>query len=71
MEDRIKLTAELLHKKYDMQLLTKREVSKEMNISEGTLDNIRRSGDIENIKIGGQVMFTLCEVARFINEGSK
>jgi len=58
----------LLYEKYNSQLLNKKEASRELNISEGTIDNLRKAGDITGKKVSGQIMFTLAEIARFLSE---
>lgn len=45
--------------------LTKKEAAKALGFSEGTIDNMRRRGDIESYEYGGQVRIERSEVERF------
>lgn len=58
----------MLREKYNKMLVTKKEGSKELNISTGSLDELRRRGEIKSRKVLGQVMFDIGEIARFISE---
>ncbi len=49
-----------------VNLLTKNETAQELKISTSTLDKMARAGEIKNIKVGGQVRYTITEVARII-----
>ncbi len=49
-------------------LYKKREAARLLEISESTLDRLRKLGLIESKKVGGQIMFTTIEIARFIEE---
>ena len=59
---------EMLRKNYKKMLLTKKEIAKELNVSEATIDRLRQNGQLNSKKILGQVMFSLDEVARFLYE---
>ena len=58
----------MLYQKHGKHLLTKREARNELGISEGTIDGLRKMGDITGKRVKGQVMFSLSEVARFIGD---
>ena len=55
-----------LQKKYGKSLLNKKEVSAELNISQATLDRIRKTGEIKSKKVGGGVFFTIKEISLFL-----
>lgn len=57
---------EQLQKRHQKSLLNKDETAKELNISIPTLDRLRKSGQIKSKKIGGSIMFTLNEIASFL-----
>ena len=57
-----------LRDNYNKMLLTKRETAKELSVSEGTLDRLRKNGQLTSKKVLGQVMFSIDEVARFLAE---
>lgn len=44
---------------------TKREAAEALGFSEGTIDNMRRRGEIESYEYGGQVRIERQEVERF------
>ena len=56
----------MLRDTHDKMFLTKKEARKELNISEGTLDRLRKNGTISSKKILGQIMFDIGELARFM-----
>ena len=47
-------------------LVSKKDTAKEFSISEMTLDRLRKDGKILPKKVGGQIMFPLDEIARFL-----
>ena len=49
-------------------LLSKKETAKELNISEATIDQLRKNGELSSKKILGQIMFSIDEIARFLYE---
>ncbi len=57
-----------LREVHGKMLLSKKETAKELGISGGTLDSVRRKGGIKSKKILGQIFFDIGEVARFIAE---
>ncbi|MFA6739936.1 MAG: helix-turn-helix domain-containing protein [Arcobacteraceae bacterium] len=59
---------EMLRKNYKKMLLTKKEIAKELNVSEATIDRLRQKGQLNSKKILGQIMFPIDEIARFIYE---
>lgn len=58
----------MLRETYKKMLLNKKETCREINISTGSLDELRRQGEIKSRKVLGQVMFDIGEVARFMAE---
>jgi hypothetical protein len=59
-------TLENLQHRYLKSLLSKKETAKELNISQATLDRLRKSGAIKSKKVGGGVFFTINEIALFL-----
>ena len=59
---------EMLRENHKSAFITKKEVAKELHISTGTVDALRRDGQIMSRKVIGQVMFDIGEVARFMAE---
>ena len=57
-----------LNKKYDRMVISKSEFANELNISEATIDRLRKAGAIKSKKVGGQIYFTLATVAEYIAE---
>jgi hypothetical protein len=57
---------EMLKTNYKRSLLSKRETANELNISQATVDKLRKSGAISSKKIGGGIYFTLDEIANFV-----
>lgn len=57
---------EMLRTNYKRSLLSKRETANELNISQATVDKLRKSGAISSKKIGGEIYFTLDEIANFV-----
>lgn len=55
-----------LRETYNTMLLNKEQTAKELNISQATLDRLRKSGGIKGKKVCGQIMFKIDEVARYI-----
>jgi len=53
------------HKK---MLLSKKEVAKELSVSEATVDRLRAAGELQSKKVLGQVMFNIDEIARYLSE---
>jgi hypothetical protein len=60
-------TLDNLHQRYKKSLLTKKETAKELNISQATLDRLRKANDISSKKVGGGIYFTLKEIASFLD----
>ncbi len=58
---------ENLQHRFKKSLLTKKETAKELNISQATLDRLRKSGEIKSKKVGGGVFFTIIEIANFLD----
>ncbi|RXK03326.1 MULTISPECIES: helix-turn-helix domain-containing protein [Halarcobacter] len=58
---------ENLQQRYSKSLLSKKETAKELNISQATLDRLRKSGLVKSKKVGGGVFFTLTEIASFLD----
>jgi vacuolar-type H+-ATPase subunit C/Vma6 len=59
---------DMLRERYKKMLLTKKETANELNISQATLDRLRKSGQIKSKKVMGSIMFSLDEIARFLHE---
>jgi hypothetical protein len=57
---------ENLQHRFKKSLLTKKETARELNISQATLDRLRKSGDIKSKKVGGGIFFTIHEIASFV-----
>jgi len=55
-----------LYHRFKKSLLSKKETARELNISQATLDRLRKSGDIKSKKIGGGIFFTIQEIASFV-----
>jgi len=55
-----------LQKKYGKSLLNKKVVATELNISQATLDRLRKTGEIKSKKVGGGVFFTIKEISLFL-----
>jgi len=60
-------TLDNLQQRYKKSLLTKKETAQELNISQATLDRLRKSGGIQSKRVGGGIYFTLKEIASFID----
>ena len=58
---------ENLQQRHPKSLLSKKETAKELNISQATLDRLRKSGVIKSKKVGGGVFFTINEIALFLD----
>lgn len=59
-------TLDNLQHRHKKSLLTKKETAKELNVSEATLDRLRKSGVIKSKRVGGGVFFTINEIVTFI-----
>ena len=59
-------TLDNLQQKYQKLLLSKKETASELNISQATLDRLRKNGEIQSKKVGGGIFFTLNEIALFL-----
>ena len=59
-------TLDNLQHRFKKSLLTKKETARELNISQATLDRLRKSGEIKSKKVGGGVFFTINEIALFV-----
>lgn len=57
-----------LNGKYKRMLISKSEFANELNVSEATIDRLRKAGAIKSKKVGGQIYFTLATVAEYIAE---
>ena len=57
-----------LRETYKSMLISKKQTGKEIHVSTGTIDELRRQGKLKSRKVLGQVMFDIGEVARFIAE---
>ncbi len=59
---------ELMREQGMPMLVSKKATAKELSISQMTLDRLRKEGEILPKKVGGQIMFPLDEIARFLAE---
>ena len=55
-----------LQHRFKKSLLSKKETARELNISQATLDRLRKSGEIKSKKVGGGIFFTIVEIASFV-----
>jgi hypothetical protein len=60
-------TLDNLQQKYGKSLLKKKETAEELNISQATLDRLRKNGDIRSKRILGGIFFSLTEIASFLD----
>ena len=58
---------QMLRDNYKKMLLTKKEVAAELSTSQATIDRLRKNGELTSKKVLGQVMFSIDEIARFLN----
>ena len=56
----------MLRENYNKMLLTKKETANELNISQATIDRLRKHGQLNSKKVLGQIMFSIDEIARFL-----
>jgi len=66
-EDQFMSTLDNLQHRFKKSLLSKKETARELNISQATLDRLRKNGDIRSKRIMGGVFFSLKEIASFID----
>ena len=62
---------QLLRESHGKLLLSKKETASELSVTGATVDRLRKTGDIVGIKVKGQVMFTIGEIASFICDAQK
>jgi len=60
-------TLDNLQQRYKKSLLSKKETARELNISQATLDRLRKSNIISSKKVGGGIYFTLKEISIFLD----
>jgi len=60
-------TIDNLQQRYNKSLLSKKEVARELNISQATLDRLRKNGEIVSKRVGGGIFFSLKEISAFID----
>ncbi|MBU0721442.1 helix-turn-helix domain-containing protein [bacterium] len=60
-------TIDNLQQRYKKSLLSKKETARELNISQATLDRMRKSGEIKSKKVGGGIFFTVREISLFLD----
>ena len=58
----------LLREYYKRMLLSKAETANELNVSEATIDRLRKNGELNSKKVLGQVMFSIDEIALYLSE---
>jgi len=56
-----------LQQRYKKLLLSKKETARELNISQATLDRLRKNGEIRSKRIGGGIYFSLQEISAFLD----
>ena len=66
MYDLQALTQEIKEKIGGNIIATKNQASRVLQVSEATLDRMRKAGQIHSIRVGNQVMFRVDEIARFL-----
>lgn len=60
-------TLDKLHSKFGKSLLKKKEAAEELNISQATLDRLRKNGEIRSKRVGGGIYFSLQEISTYID----
>lgn len=60
-------TLDRLQQRYQKSLLTKKETARELNVSQATLDRLRKANVISSKRVGGGIYFTLTEIANFLD----
>ncbi len=60
-------TLENLQQRYKKSLLNKKEAAKELNMSQATLDRLRKANAINSKKVLGGIYFSLEEIASFVD----
>mgnify|MGYP000850426157 FL=1 len=60
-------TLENLQQRYKKSLLSKKEAAKELNMSQATLDRLRKANAINSKKVLGGIYFSLEEIASFVD----
>lgn len=58
---------EPLRKRFEERMLTTKEVAEALRVSEMTVYNMAKRGDLTQIKIGSKTMYRESEVTRIIN----
>ncbi len=58
----------ILRETYKSMFLDKKQTAREIHVSTGTVDELRRRGLLKSRKVLGQVMFDIGEVSRFMAE---
>jgi excisionase family DNA binding protein len=49
-------------------LVDRLEAAQALGVSSGTIDNLRRSGELPSVKIGTRRLFDMADLRRFIEE---
>jgi excisionase family DNA binding protein len=52
-------------------LVDRREAGRLLGVSPGTIDNLRRRGELPSVKIGGRRLFAVVDLGRFVEESRK
>ena len=60
-------TLENLQQRYKKSLINKKEAAKELNMSQATLDRLRKANAINSKKVLGGIYFSLEEIASFVD----
>lgn len=58
---------EPLRKRFEERMLTTKEVAEALRVSEMTVYNMAKRGDLTQIKIGSKTMYRESEVTRIVN----
>ena len=59
--------AKALERNHPEPLWDKKRIAKELGVSPGTVDNLRRRGQLKSIYVGKRVLFNPEEVQKLIN----
>ena len=60
-------TIDILQQRHNKLLLSKKETARELNISQATLDRLRKSGEIRSKSVGGGIFFKISEISEFLD----
>jgi len=60
-------TLDNLQQRYQKSLLSQKEATKELNISQATLNRLRKNGEIRSKRVRGGIYFSLLEISAFLD----